>query len=249
MSDYGERRGSPVFAAFLTSLLTTAGAFAALTFADARGMLPFLHGAPSAVVEVPSIKGVSVEQARELLQARGLLFELHAERPDPTVPAGAIAAQEPLAGSRATRGTAIRAFVSSGAVSVAIPALAGTRPEDAVEQLRDRKLAIGPRREEASATVASGLVIATEPAEGQAVSPGAAVTLVVSKGPAAAPVPKVIGLRPSKAKKTLEDAGFKVGKTRYGSSDNYDEQVVIKQEPADGTPMAPGSEINLVINE
>src|SRR3954470_21947847 len=107
------RQGSPVLAAFITSLLTTAAAFVALTMADQRGMLPFLHGgAGPREVEVPSVTGVSVEQARDLLQARGLMLTLQAERPDSNVPAGKIAAQIPLAGSRAATGTSIQAFVS-----------------------------------------------------------------------------------------------------------------------------------------
>ena len=53
----------------------------------------------------------------------------------------------------------------------------------------------------------------------------------------------------TRAKKTLEDAGFKVGTTRTGSSDNFDEAVIIKQEPAADTPAAPGSPVNLVVNE
>ena len=56
-------------------------------------------------------------------------------------------------------------------------------------------------------------------------------------------------MRASKAKKTLEEAGFKVGKTRYGSSDSYDEEVVIKQTPAESTAAAAGTVVDLVINE
>jgi hypothetical protein len=62
-------RGRPVLVAFLTSLITTAVAFAALTVADRRGLLDFLRG-KRGDVEVPSINGVSVEQARDLLRAR-----------------------------------------------------------------------------------------------------------------------------------------------------------------------------------
>ena len=71
----------------------------------------------------------------------------------------------------------------------------------------------------------------------------------MSTGRAQKQIPKVIGFRLSKAKKTLEDAGFKVGTTRTGSSDNFDEQVIIKQDPAADTPAAPGSAVNLVVNE
>ena len=95
--------GRSALVAFLTSLFTTAATFAALTVADRRGMLEFLHGGRGDV-EVPSINGASVEQARDLLRARDLLLTLQFERPDPIIPAGRIAGQTPLPGSRAARG-------------------------------------------------------------------------------------------------------------------------------------------------
>jgi eukaryotic-like serine/threonine-protein kinase len=239
--------GRTALVAFVTSLVTTFAAFGLLTVADQRGMLDFLHGA-SADVEVPSINGVSVEQARDLLRARDLLLTLQAERPD-VVPAGKVAGQTPLGGSRARRGTAIQAFVSTGVGVVAIPTLTGARPDDAAEQLRNRKVSAARRREEASETVAAGLVIGTDPPAGRSVAPDAEVTLIISTGRALKPVPKVLGLRVSKAKKVLEEAGFKLGSTRTGSSDNYDDEVTIKQDPAESTPAPPGSAVNLVIND
>jgi serine/threonine-protein kinase len=240
--------GHPVLAAVLTSLLTTVVAFAALTVADRRGLLDFLHaGARDA--EVPSITGVTVDQARELLRARNLLLSLQAERPHPTIPAGQIAAQVPLAGSRAAPATAVQAFISSGPGAIVIPPLTGTRPDDAGEQLRNRRLVPGPRREEASTAIAAGLVIGTDPPAGKAVEAATSVALVVSSGPAARPVPKVLGLRLSKAKKVLEEAGFTLGSAKHGSSDDYDEDVIIRQEPAEKTAVAPGTAINVVVNE
>jgi serine/threonine-protein kinase len=240
--------GRSALVAFVTSVVTTFAVFAALTVADRRGLLDFLHGG-NGDVEVPSINGVSVEQARDLLRARDLLLTLQFERPDPTIPAGRIAGQTPLPGSRTPRGMAIQAYVSSGASAVAIPTLAGARPDDAIEQLRNRKLQGGHRREDASDTIAAGLVIGTDPPAGRSVAPDTDVTLIVSTGRTLKAVPKVIGFRMTRAKKTLEDAGFKVGTTRTGSSDNFDEAVIIKQEPAAETPAAPGSPVNLVVNE
>jgi beta-lactam-binding protein with PASTA domain len=59
----------------------------------------------------------------------------------------------------------------------------------------------------------------------------------------------VLGFRLSRAKKALEDAGFKIGTTRTGSSDNYETEVVIKQDPAESTLAVPGSAVNLVVND
>ena len=92
-------------------------------------------------------------------------------------------------------------------------------------------------------------MIGTDPPAGKNVRPDTPVALIVSTGPATKPIPKLIGMRLSKAKKTIEEAGFKVGKLRYGYSDSTDEQVVLKQEPAENTAAMPGAEINLVVNE
>jgi len=127
--------------------------------------------------------------------------------------------------------------------------LTGARPDDAIEQLRNRKLAAGHRRDEPNDTIATGLVVRTEPGAGLSVAPDTDVTLIVSTGRTLKAVPKVLGLRLSKAKKTLEDAGFKVGTTKTGSSDYYDEEVVIKQDPVADTQTAPGTAVNLVVNE
>lgn len=234
--------------AFLTSLITTTGVFAALTVADGRGLLAFLHP-QRGDVEVPSITGVTVDQARELLRVRELLLTLQAERPDPVVLTGNIAEQAPLAGSRAPRGTAVQAFVSSGASAITVPNLAGYRPDDAVEQLRTRKLVPGRRQEQASNTVAAGLVIGTEPPTGQAVAAAATVGLVVSTGPAPRAVPKLLGLQLGKAKKVIAEAGFKLGTTKVGSSDRFDDDAIIKQDPAEASLAPPGSPIDLVVND
>jgi beta-lactam-binding protein with PASTA domain len=92
-------------------------------------------------------------------------------------------------------------------------------------------------------------VIGTDPPAGRSMSPDAEVTLIVSTGRALKPVPKVLGFRLSRAKKMIEEAGFKLGTTRTGSSDRYDEEVIIKQEPAESTPAPVGSAVNLIVNE
>jgi serine/threonine-protein kinase len=192
---------------------------------------------------------VTVEQARELLRAQDLLLTLQGEHADPAIPAGKVGGQVPFAGSRAPRGSAVQAYVSTGAGDILVPALAGEQPDDAVEKLHALKLAPGHRREQSSETIGAGRVIGTDPPAGRAVSLDALVTLIISTGPAPRPVPKVLGLRLARAKKILEDAGFKVGATRTGSSDRFDDDVIIKQEPAETTPAVPGSAVDLIIND
>jgi len=240
----GEKGSRPV----LTSVITTIVVFSVLTVGERRGFLGFLSDAPGDV-EVPSIAGVTPQQARDILQAHHLLLTLQAERPDGKMAAGRIAEQVPLGGSRAPRSSTVQAFVSTGPSEVAIPILTGLRPDDAVAQLTERKLIPGPRRQEPHASVPAGMLIGTDPPPGKPVSPGTTVVFIVSAGPAMKPVPRVVGLRPSKAKKAIEDAGFRVGKTGQGFNEEYDDGVVIKQDPAGNTEAAAGSEISLTLNE
>jgi serine/threonine-protein kinase len=75
------------------------------------------------------------------------------------------------------------------------------------------------------------------------------VTLVLSSGSPAAAVPKVLGMRMTRARKTLEDAGFKVGRVRIGSNDDRMGGVVLRQDPPEGAAAAPGTPVDLVVNE
>lgn len=245
---YRPARGRTALTSIITSVVTTMVVFFTLRAADQRGMLKFLDG-QAADAEVPSIVGMDVEQARELLKGRNLLLTLEAERPDFKVPAGRIAGQMPLAGSRALRGAAVRAVVSRGIGEVAVPPLAGLKPDEVARQLPEKQLRLGTQKEEPSATVPAGVVIGSEPAAGKMVPLGSALDLIVSSGAATKPVPKVVGIGLSRAKKIIEEAGFKVGATKYGYSDRYDGNVVLKQDPAEGAPAAAGAEIQLLVNE
>ena len=44
-------------------------------------------------------------------------------------------------------------------------------------------------------------------------------------------------------------AGFAVGATRYGSNDDFEQGIVIRQNPAAGSQASPGVKIDLVIND
>ena len=67
--------------------------------------------------------------------------------------------------------------------------------------------------------------------------------------PAGKKVPKVVGLYFRKAKETLKEAGFKVGKTTRRYNDNLDPNVVLSQTPEAETLAPPESAIDLVLND
>jgi serine/threonine-protein kinase len=224
------------------SAVVSAGAYLAMHFLVA----PHL---PVSSVEVPPIAGLSPEQAREVLEPRGLLLVLDGEQATDRVERGLLVEQRPLGGSRLRRGDEIHAFVARTGETVTVPPLSGLTVDAARDLLGRSRLKVGATAEAPSPTVPWGLVADSNPARGTQVKSDATVDLTVSSGPASQPVPPVVGKRLSTAKQLLEKAGFAVGATRYGSNDDYDQGVVIGQSPRAGEAAPPGGKIDLTIND
>jgi serine/threonine-protein kinase len=199
-------------------------------------------------VEVPAIAGMQVSGAREVLDAKGLLLVLDAEREDQAVAAGAISVQSPLPGSRLKQGSDVRATVSRGWTRVKVPDVAGLPVDKATRLLGAVKLAVGGQDNEAG-EAAPGTVIGTNPQVGTELSPGAEVRLRVSGGPSTVEVPKVLGMNLKKAKEALEAAKFKVGTTKYDFDEDKWPYSVLKQTPEAGAKVAPGTTVDLVVNQ
>jgi eukaryotic-like serine/threonine-protein kinase len=204
---------------------------------------------PVTAAEVPPLIGLSPEQARGLLEPRGLLLAIDGEVPSSTVAAGSLAEQRPLGGSRLRRGDEVHASLARPAPPLQVPTVAGMTVDAAKDALTKLKLKVGKTTEAPSDATARGLVVATTPAAGEEVRADSAIDLTVSGGPATKTVPAVVGKSLSKAKGLIETAGFAVGATKYGSHDDYDTGVVIKQNPAAGALASPGVKIDLTVND
>ena len=216
--------------------------------AESKDLLPdWLLGESSKAV-VPSLRGMAPDQARALLEARGLLFVAEDQINHPTVTAGTVAAQMPLAQSHASKGSQVKVSLSKGPAVTPIPDLAGLPVASAEQTLVQAGLKIGPSTQMSSDTVPAGHVIGSTPKNGTAATPGAIVSLVISSG-ASAKVPRLRGMSLWKAKKAITDAGFKVGSIRFFYSEDHDGEIVLRQTPEAGSDAAPGSKINIVVNE
>jgi eukaryotic-like serine/threonine-protein kinase len=204
---------------------------------------------PVPAVEVPPIVGLSSEQARGLLEPRGLLLALESEKVDERVPPGTLCEQSPLGGSRLKRGDLVRAWIARAGAAHAVPRVVGLTVDAARDLLSQSRLKVGKTVDAPSDKVPRGQIVSASPEPGSEVKADTAVDLTISTGPSTKEVPKVVGKRLSSAKKLLEEAGFAVGGTKYGSHDDYDSGVVIAQNPAAGSQASPGVKIDLTIND
>ena len=194
-------------------------------------------------IEAPSLVGVTTSVAADVLKSRGLRLVVQEERADNRVPAGKICAQDPLAESVLNVGGEVAVVISTGPDSKPVPDVVGKKLDEAKQLIAEVGFKVGAITE--SDTGEPGSVMEAEPKVGEAIAPGSAVDLIVAKG---ITVPKVEGMYVGKGKKTLQEAGLKVGKLKWQYSDWADTNIILSQEPEAESIVAAGTEVILTVN-
>jgi beta-lactam-binding protein with PASTA domain len=133
-----------------------------------------------------------------------------------------------------------------GGEKVTVPPVEGLTSEAAQRALTD--VGLEPLVQTVTdPDVAEGIAIDTDPPVGSEAEEGDTVTLRVSGGPGDATVPDVAEQEEAAATSALRREGFEVG-TREESSDDIDEGLVIRTEPAAGAQAPRGSTVTLVLS-
>lgn len=202
-----------------------------------------------AAADVPSIAGLTVEQARKLTDAAGLLLVMDSERVPESdqIPPGTVLDQKPLGGSRVRAGDAIHATLATAPQRTRVPALIDQSVESARHSLEEAGLRLGKITETPSPTLPAGQIIESRPGPGTEVRKGDVVHLTISKGSDSV-IPSVRGMSSGAARAAIERAGYTVGAVRVGEDDNAADGVVLRQSPAPGTQAPKGSKIDIVVN-
>jgi eukaryotic-like serine/threonine-protein kinase len=131
--------------------------------------------------------------------------------------------------------------------TVEVPEVVGLSAADAIRRLGQSDL-IGIPEEVNDDSVAPGIVVRSDPEQGESVEPGSEVILFVSAGAALEEIPFLEGMELAAAEETIVDRGFRVGNIREEPSDTVEDGIVIRQNPAANTPMAAGTPIDLVVS-
>ena len=118
----------------------------------------------------PNVVGVRLEQARELLKARGLLIsDRRGARRSPTARRAASCPRTRWPARRSQPGTTVQVAVARAVSSVIVPPLAGLKPDEAIAPAGQQGPAAGPAEGRAPASRwPPGLVAGSEPAAGRA---------------------------------------------------------------------------------
>ncbi len=130
---------------------------------------------------------------------------------------------------------------------VEIPDLTGSEQAQALLDLQNLGFRVGIENA-ADPVVPAGAVIRTQPTANTVTNPDTLVTIIVSVGPEAFPIPYVLDLETERAIYVIEENGFTIGQTLEVNDDTVPRGFVISQNPVAGTKMGPDSKVDLVIS-
>ena len=203
---------------------------------------------PGSRIDVPSVVGASVEEASAVLAPLGLRSEVVENRFDEEIAAGKILESSPSGGDKIDAGGTVKLVVSKGQERYIIPVLTGLTPEAALKLLTNQPLKSAGVVEEFNTTIPKGLVIATNPSNGEKVKRDTPVTILVSKGIEQVALTTYVDQSADQAQNELTEAGFNV-ESSFAYSETVMPGNVISQTPSGVVSAPKGATITLVVSK
>ncbi|KQY22800.1 serine/threonine protein kinase [Cellulomonas sp. Root485] len=200
--------------------------------------------APDTTVAVPAVAGMLEADAKQKITDADLVYD-RAEEASDEVASGHVIRTEPAEGTPVEPESSVKAIISTGPASLAVPDVAGRTEQEATDILTDAGLTVSAnRQDDDNPAYPQGQVTKTDPASGTSVSAGSSVTLFVSTGNVL--VPDVVGKTKAEATQVLNDAKLQVNTSPVESTSQAPDAVVAQDVPA-GTPVKQGRVINLQV--
>ncbi len=194
-------------------------------------------------VAVPDVRGKSSVDAVQLLAEAGLKSKLVTVASNS--PADTVTAQDPAAGAKVVEGTVVRVNISKGPTQIGVPLVVGEMYNQAATQLQGVGFAVA--RQDVTSSQPTGTVISQSPTGGVAAPAGSTVTLSVSLGPPATPVPDVTSMDQASATATLQAAGYVTKVVTQSTTDPGQDGIVLSQSPSGGTTAKAGATVTIFV--
>lgn len=202
-----------------------------------------LNSAPN--VNVPSIIGQKLAQARETVKEAGLRLEVRSQKYQAGAKPGVVLHQEPDGGAQLVKDGVVWVDVSIGRELVAVPDLSGFTEERACEELDKDGLVYTIVPKESNAPV--GTVFAQDPEAGQEIAVGNEVTVFISLGKGEDTIPDLSGMSLKSAADLMASLGGSLKVRSQKDDPKATDGTVISQEPASGKAMQRGTVVYVVV--
>ncbi|GGE41803.1 serine/threonine-protein kinase PrkC [Pullulanibacillus camelliae] len=200
-------------------------------------------------VQVPKVKGLTYEQARDRLEDKQLSVKKK-EVYDDDSPAGVVISQDPSAGVEVKEHTQVNLTVSKGPKKEVIQDYVGYDIETVKQLIDENKYKDVKYIGVPSSKDPEGQVIAQTPEAGSKNVPEDTVLeLTYSTGPRQISVPDVQGQSKDDAEKALKDAGFEVTFAEGDYSNSVPEGHVLKTDPASESQAEEGTTVTVYLSK
>lgn len=203
-----------------------------------------------AQVTVPDILGMTVEEATETLNKKGLGLSIAERAYSDKYEKGEIMEQKTAANKKVDKNTEIQVVVSNGEeiLTVAVPDVSGQSESAAQKTLEDANLVVD-LESKYDDHIEAGKVISTDPAAGMEVEEGTHVKMYVSMGVEKVEVPQITGITSEEAQAALAAVGLIGGSVTEEYSEEYDAGYVISQGKSAGSKLEKGSAVDYVVSK
>lgn len=200
-------------------------------------------------VMVPNVENLFIEDAKELLEEKGLTADIREEN-SKEVEEGYVIKQLPKEGEKMKKGTAVFLTVSKGKQTITMPGFVGKTKREAEDTLRAFKDLQYEIEEVHDSKTPAGIVMEQDPSEGTVVVPEETkVVLTVSLGAETFTMPSLIGKSVTEAENILLKNGLVPKEDVKKEPSYFDEGIVFDQWPVKaGEKVSKGMEITLYVS-
>jgi serine/threonine-protein kinase len=195
---------------------------------------------------VPRVLGLSLAEAQAQVTKAQLEVADGGADPHPTAPHGTVIWQDPPPGVIAPEGLKVTLVVSAGPPKIPVPDVAGLDAGLAQRLVAAAGLTVS-QVESVQAAAPQGLAMLTRPPAGTALTPGAGLALVVSRGAPTISVPDLLGMSAADARTRLELDGLQLGTLTRRRTADATAGTIVAQRPAAGTLASPGTVVDIVV--
>ncbi|HEX5275296.1 MAG TPA: Stk1 family PASTA domain-containing Ser/Thr kinase [Candidatus Rubrimentiphilum sp.] len=209
---------------------------AAVTLVVSQGPAP---------IKMPRLAGLTLDQARQIAAKDAFTINVSERAAFPNIAPNVIESQDVPAGVQvpSDHSTTVNVVVSSGGGLANVPNVIGSDLTSAQSQLKTAgfSAAIGYLIEPGSTN--NGQVIALDPQPGTPAEKGSTIRMTLS---VSGEVPDTNGMTIEQAKAQLADFGYTIGNVTPTTEGGGGK--VVRTEPEAGTKLAPGSPVNIYVN-
>lgn len=209
------------------------------------------------LVQVPDLRGIPLEEAKQLARSKGLKVFVSEYGFFPSVAKGYVVTQTPFPNTNVKQTRTIALQISNGPALLKMPNLVGMefgKASDLITKMNlyFKEILEDPNPKDSNGKdfkdIGIGYIVKQSPDTGSEIISGSGIWITVYK-PGLPTVPNLIESTLEDAKSMILSSGYLVGTIVFKPSKSHARGVVTVQEPIPNSPAQIGTIINLTVNE